>query len=437
MPKDLPLSVQSWPQAIVHIDGDSFFAACEQALHTEYKGKPLVVGGERGIATAMSKEAKELGITRGMRNFEIKRRHPDCIIVPSDYESYSLFSMRMFNIVRRYTPTVEEYSIDECFADITGLRRPLRKTYEEIARSIKADLDRELGMTFSVGLAPTKVVAKVATGWRKPDGFTAIQAKYIHHALKRIRPGDIWGIGPQTASRLKKLDIKTALHFAQQTEECVKKHFSKPQLEIWQELRGQSVLPVETEKRTPKSINKSKTFTPPSKKREYVFSQLSKNIENACIRARRHGLVSDTVTVFLKTQDFTVRSEKLTFSLPTQAAQEIITAAKPSFGTLFQQNALYRSTGVRLSNLQPRSSTQRDLFNNHQRVERHTSIADVMDKIDRKYGKHTIYLGSSMQAITGRSNEGERTTPAKRKQDLLRGETARRRIAIPYLGTVR
>lgn len=437
MPKDLPLSVHSWPQAIVHIDGDSFFAACEQTLHSEYRGKPLVVGGERGIATAMSKEAKQLGITRGMRNFEIKRQHPECIIVPSDYESYSLFSLRMFAIVRRYTPTVEEYSIDECFADITGLRRPLQKTYEEIAQSIKKDLDRELGMTFSVGLAPSKVVAKVATSWRKPDGLTAIQAKYIHHALKCLKPGDIWGIGPQTASRLNKLGIKTALDFAQQSEDWVKNHFTKPQLEIWQELRGQSVLVVETEKQTPKSVNKSKTFTPPSKKREYVFSQLSKNIENACIRARRHRLVSDTVTVFLKAQDFTTRGEKLSFSLPTNAAQEIIAAAKTSFATLFRSDTLYRSTGVRLSNLRPQSSTQRDLFNNHQRVERHRSIAGVMDEIDQKYGKHTIYLGSSMQAISGRSNEGERATPAKRKRDLLHGETARRRISIPYLGTVR
>lgn len=436
MPKDLPLSVASWPQAIVHIDGDSFFASCEQALHSEYRGKPLVVGGERGIATAMSKEAKELGITRGMRNFEIKRQHPQCIIVPSDYESYSLFSMRMFAIVRRYTPTVEEYSIDECFADITGLRRPLQKTYEEIAMSIKTDLDRELGMTFSAGLAPSKVVAKVATGWRKPNGFTAIQAKYIHHALKHLKPGDIWGIGPQTASRLEKLGIKTALDFAKQPEEWVNDNFSKPQIEIWQELSGQSVLPVETEKSTPKSINKSKTFTPPSRNRDYVFSQLSKNIENACIRARRHGLVSDTVTVFLKTQDFTTRGEKLTFSLPTQAAQEIIAAVKPSFATLFQPNTLYRSTGVRLSNLRPQSSTQRDLFNNHQRVERHTSISDVMDRIDQKYGKHTIYLGSSMQAITGGNYQGERAKTAKRKRDLLRGETARRRIAIPYMGKV-
>jgi DNA polymerase-4/DNA polymerase V len=159
MLNDRPLSVQSWPQAIAHVDGDSFFASCEQALHSEYKGRPLVVGGERGIATAMSKEAKLLGITRGMQNHKIKSQFPECIIVPSDYESYSLFSLRIFAIARRYTPTVEEYSIDECFADVTGLRKSLKMSYVEITQSIKADLQRELGVTFSVGLAPSKVMA--------------------------------------------------------------------------------------------------------------------------------------------------------------------------------------------------------------------------------------------------------------------------------------
>ena len=142
----------SYPRAIVHIDGDAFFASCEQASNPKLKGKPVVTGKERGIAASMSYEAKARGVTRGMRLSDIKRVCPDVVLLPSDYETYSLLSTRFFAIVRRFTPDVEEYSIDEVFADVTGLRRPLGMSYERIAARIKYDLDTELGFTFSESL---------------------------------------------------------------------------------------------------------------------------------------------------------------------------------------------------------------------------------------------------------------------------------------------
>src|SRR6516162_8852245 len=156
-----PLTLHSFPRAIVHIDGDAFFASCEQSRRPKLRGKPVVTGKERGIAAAMSYEAKARGVTRGMQVWQIKKICPEAIILPSDYETYSLISKRFFTIVRRYTPDVEEYSIDEGFADLTGLRRPLRMSYRKIAQHMKKALDAELGFTFSVGLAPNKVVAKI------------------------------------------------------------------------------------------------------------------------------------------------------------------------------------------------------------------------------------------------------------------------------------
>jgi DNA polymerase-4/DNA polymerase V len=179
MNDDLPLTLHSFPRAVLHIDGDAFFASCEQARDPQLQGKPVITGKERGIASSMSYEAKARGVTRGMRLFEIKRLCPDAVILPSDYETYSLLSQRLFAIVRRYTPEVEEYSIDEVFADLTGLRRPLRMSYEQMAAKIKHELDTELGFTFSVGLAPNKVLAKIASKWQKPSGFTAIPGHTI------------------------------------------------------------------------------------------------------------------------------------------------------------------------------------------------------------------------------------------------------------------
>ncbi|MCK4799371.1 DNA polymerase IV, partial [Candidatus Parcubacteria bacterium] len=148
------INLFDFPRAIIHIDGDSFFVSCEIAKNPKLKGKPVVTGLERGIVSALSYEAKEKGVKRAMRIDEVKKICPDAIFLSSDYETYSLFSLRMYNIVRRYTPAVEEYSIDECFADLTGLRRSLGMSYENMASKIKNELDSELGITFSVGLAP-------------------------------------------------------------------------------------------------------------------------------------------------------------------------------------------------------------------------------------------------------------------------------------------
>jgi nucleotidyltransferase/DNA polymerase involved in DNA repair len=201
-----------------------------------------VTGKERGIAASMSYEAKAKGVTRGMRLFEIKKLCPDAVILPSDYETYSLLSQRMFAIVRRYTPDVEEYSIDECFADLTGLRRPLRMSYEDMAQQIKKDLDTELGFTFSVGLAPNKVVAKIGSKWVKPSGLTVIPGRRIHIFLQDYPVEKVWGIGAQTAALLAKRGVRTALQFARRNEVWVKKTLTKPFYQIWQELNGHYVL---------------------------------------------------------------------------------------------------------------------------------------------------------------------------------------------------
>ena len=200
------------------IDGAAFFASCEQARDPTLQGKPVVTGKERGIAASISYEAKALGVTRGMRLFEIKRLSPDAVILPSDYETYSLLSTRLFSIVRRYTPDVEEYSIDECFCDVTGLRRVLRMSYPEMVQKMKRDLDTELGFTFSVGLAPNKVLSKIASKWQKPSGFTAVSGRDIQRFLRELSVSKVWGIGHNTAALLAKHGVTTALDFARKDE---------------------------------------------------------------------------------------------------------------------------------------------------------------------------------------------------------------------------
>jgi DNA polymerase-4/DNA polymerase V len=245
-----PLTIRGFPRAILHIDGDAFFASCEQSRDIKLRGKPVITGKERGIAASMSYEAKAMGVTRGMALWQIRKVCPKAIILPSDYETYSLLSKRFFSIVRRWTPDVEEYGIDECFADLTGLRRSFGMSYEEMAVKLKEELDRELGFTFSIGLAPTKVVAKVGSKWMKPSGLTVIPGYDIHRYLAKLPTEKIWGIGPQTSEFLKKQGILTALQFARKNEEWIHAHLTKPHFEIWQELQGQSVMPMVLDEKT-------------------------------------------------------------------------------------------------------------------------------------------------------------------------------------------
>ena len=235
----------SWPEAILHIDGDAFFASVMQSVNPSLMVKPIATGKERGIATAFSYEAKRMGVRRGMTLSQIKKVCPSCIYVESDYDLFSLVSKRMFSIMRNYSPTVEEYSIDEGFVDLKGLRRMHRKTYEEIALALKKELELKLNISFSVGLSITKSLAKLASSFRKPSGFTPVQGKHIEFLLKNRTARDIWGIGPNTTAYLEKCNIKTALEFALLTENFVTTHLSKPYFEIWQELRGVKIFSLD------------------------------------------------------------------------------------------------------------------------------------------------------------------------------------------------
>lgn len=325
----MPLSIRKFPRAIIHIDGDSFFASCEMARRPDLMGLAVVTGEERGIATAMSTEAKRLGITRGMPVHQIKREFPSVVILRSDYESYAMYSKRMNDIVRRYTPEVEEYSIDECFADITGLRQSLRMSYEDIARSIKHDLQTELGMTFSVGLSITKVLAKTASKWQKPDGLTTIPGYEIEKYLSQTPAKSIWGIGPNTAVYLEKLGIKTALELAKKDLNFVETYLTKPIIELWRELRGESILQLSTGKKTEyKSIMKTRTFTPASADPTVILGELSRNIESACARLRHYGLYAKEINFYIKGQDFRHYGVEIEMPMSTCTPEKFVQAVK-------------------------------------------------------------------------------------------------------------
>ncbi|MCX7793471.1 MAG: DNA polymerase IV [Thermodesulfovibrionales bacterium] len=429
-----PLTICSWPKAILHVDADAFFASCEQALNPALRGKPVVTGLERGIVAAASYEAKARGIKRGMRIGEVKRICPDAIILPSDYETYSLMSVRLFEILRRFSPVVEEYSIDEAFADLTGLRRIYHSSYEEIGRKIQETVHRDLGITVSIGISLTKVLAKIASKHKKPAGLTAIPGREIHLYLKNLPVSEVWGIGPNTSAYLEKLGIKTALEFARKDEAFIKKHLSKPFHEIWHELNGRSIYPVVSEKKESyKSISKARTFTPPSDDKEFVYAQLSRNLENACIKARRYNLAAKRIILFLRTQEFRDEAIELRLQRASAYPAEILPLLREGFERLYKPHVLYRQTGVILSELQEQMPLQPALFEEPLMIEKMERLYSIVDQLSKRFGKHVIIHGSSLEAIDTPQHQTERGTIPERKKELLKGENSRQRLGIPLL----
>ncbi|MBU0668072.1 DNA polymerase IV, partial [Patescibacteria group bacterium] len=435
-------NLRSWPRAILHVDCDAFFASCEQAVHPEYRGRPVITGKERGIVAAASYEAKALGVKRGTPLWEVRKICPDAIIVPSDYETYSLFSKRLFDIIRRYTPIVEEYSIDEAFAEITGFQRAYNASYEEIALKMKKEIEDSLGLTVSVGLSLSKVLAKVGSKHKKPAGFTPIPGYSIHEYLYRLPIESVWGIGPKTAAFCRANGMRTALDFARRRTPYIKNTFTKPHYEIWRELNGEAVYSVETEQKTDyDTISKMKTFTPPSVDAAFVFAQIAKNLENACIKARRHGLVAKTLIAILKTQDFRAHGLEVRLNRATSYPHELIPVLRALFKRLHRPGAQYRATGVILGKLCSCKSVQMTLFESPLKVEKMMKIYAAIDDLAARMGKHRVYMGTSalahgIGAAHGSGidqNASARRDLPLRKLNRLKGETARRHLPLPLL----
>jgi len=391
---------EKFEKAILHFDGDSFFASVEQAMDYRLIGKPLVTGGERGAITSASIEAKRMGVNRGLTLKAAKEICPELIIVPGDYLSYSIFAHRMYRIVREFVSDVEEYSIDECFADITGLDKTYGKSYEEIALMIKSKLETSLGVTFGVGLGPSKVLAKVASKHRKPGGFTVITPESLPDFLHTLLVGKVWGIGPAMSIALGKLRVRTAEELCESEESWLEaRGVNRPLREIRLELMGYSINDVENIREVRKSLIKSRTFSPPSSNRDFVFSQLSKNIELACAEARRESLRAKEAYFYLKTQEFTYRGFNIVLPLATASPTEIMKWVTKHFDEVYRRGVTYRATGIRLKQF-ARESIQPDLFGESESREKHAEVFDSVDKMARKFGEQTLYLGSSHRART-------------------------------------
>lgn len=415
---------------VLHVDGDAFFAMCEVSRRPDLQGKPVVVGHERGIVTAATYEAKALGISRATPMYEVRSRFPQVTILSSDFELYAQISKRMYAIVRRHAPLVEEYGTDECFADMTQVKDPI-----QAARRIKEELQRELHITFSLGLGPTKVLAKLGSKHQKPDGFLVVTPENRKDCLNQTPVQYVWGLGPKTSAKLQGMGILTALQFTELPESRVSELFNAPVVELWHELRGTSVLAVDYINATDqKSIQRTRSFAPHTTDPAVLFSELSQHVEHGCRRARRLGVAAGSMSFFLKTQAFRFYTGEIKLATPTSTPSDILPLLRKEFLRVYQKNTFYRTTGITLYALREPGAIQQDLFGASIANERGSRLMEAVDRLEHKFGEHALYFGTSAKVI-----QRDQARPARshmHADSLIETSEGRKRFPIPFMGSV-
>ena len=384
----------------LHVDGDSFFVSCEVSQHPEYKGLPVVVGEDRGIAVAMSYEAKQLGVIRGMPVFKIKKEFPQVVILPHHFDLYNRISKGVYNILISYLERVEQYSIDECFAVVKQSDILLAGSVEKLSNDIQKEIKNYFGVTYSLGLARTKVLAKTASKLKKPNGLVILlNKKDEEDALRKTKIDDVWGIGRQTAPRLLNMGIKTAYDLVNYPSEQIIKHFSEPLYIIQKELSGVSLnrLESDTNPRDQKSIQSTATFKPSSLDPKIIFAELSENVERACERARELNLSTNTVSFFVKNINFIYRVGDSKLPLYTNNPSIILNTIENVYKNIVVNGEKIRATGITLQNLIHSENIPNDLFGRQDKEYMKNIIEEIGDKIKEKFGQNALKRASSLR----------------------------------------
>ncbi|MGI9430587.1 MAG: DNA polymerase IV, partial [Myxococcota bacterium] len=277
------------PRTLLHADMDAFYASVEQRDDPSIRGKPVIVGGTggRGVVSAASYEAREFGVHSAMPTYEARRRCPDGIYLRGDMARYSRESKRIFEVFGRFTPVVEGLSLDEAFLDLTGTER-LFGTAREAAERLRAEVREETGLAVSVGIAPVKMVAKIASALSKPDGLLEVKPGEVRAFLDPLPVGRLWGVGPVAQERFEAAGLRTIGDLARADGRELGKTLGDWGGSVARLARGEDVREVEAW-RDPVSISEENTFSSDvddeRKQREAIIA----HAEAVARRLRRTG----------------------------------------------------------------------------------------------------------------------------------------------------
>ncbi len=388
--------VMARKSVIALVDCDSFFVSCEQSVNSELKGRPVCVMSGRGqCVISRSKEAKKLGIRMGMPYFQIEGQMKKATYINANHELYSKISEKVMTILKNFSPKVEVYSIDEAFVDLTGLERLYKKNYLEIAQMIREEVLKHTDIPVSIGVSSSKSLAKLASDKAKTmgEGVFLIGARKIVPLLQNTSIDEIWGIGKNLSILLRKNGILTAYELVCQDDLWLNKQIGIRGLEMKHELLGEMVSPVSNEVKLPKSIQKTSALAKFSSDKNYLKNSLNYHIHRACAKLRKINAKCKGVSIFLRTKDFRVFSEKKVLNVSSDFELEISDIVFTLLDKLYNPNILYRSTGVILDTFTMNDEAQMSLFADEKVDEKKEKLSKCFDKLEARFGKDIIQTG--------------------------------------------
>lgn len=383
----------------LHVDMDAFFASVEQHDHPEYRGKPVVVGApfdQRGVISAASYEAREFGIHSAMPSREAYKRCPHAIFVPVNGRRYSEVSRQIFTIFERFTPLVEPLSIDEAFLDVTG-SRALFGPPESIGEQIRSAIRAETGLTASVGVAPNKFLAKLASDMQKPDGLTIVpraRAEIIAF-LAPLPVKRLWGVGRATSESLYQIGIQTVADIQNTPESTLSHMIGKHGARHLRRLAfGEDAREIELD-RVEKSISKEHTFATDCRDVERLHQTLADLVEDVGRRLRQSGNFARVAKLKLRWTDFTTLTRQKPFESPCSDDYSLRTLARDLFDAEPRRQAV-RLIGFGVSGFEAQRQEQLSLFDAGQPA-RHKldRLSEAVDTIRAQHGRHSIHRGGA------------------------------------------
>ena len=372
---------------------DAFFAAIEVLDNPSLKGRPVIVGGStgRGVVSTASYEARRFGIHSAMPIFKAREKCPKGIFLPVRKDRYKEVSRKIMDILKGFTPLVEGVSIDEAYLDITGCE-DLFGNAEEIARHIKARIGKETGLTCSIGIAPNKFLAKIASDMHKPDGLTIIPADDVDKFLSRLPVEKIPGVGKRTIKGLRHYGIKTVADLKRFSKEQLLKDFGRFGGRLYELAKGTDNSPV-VPYREVKSISSEETL--PSDTGDFIIlkEKLISHAEKVAWRLRQEGLKGRTITLKIKFEDFSEISRSRTVAPSTDSTKIISDCAIKQLKD-YPLRKKVRLIGVAVSNLEGgKEGSQISLFMEGGKEEKERKTDEAMDEIRERFGGKVIKRG--------------------------------------------
>ncbi|MFA7096693.1 MAG: DNA polymerase IV [Gammaproteobacteria bacterium] len=381
--------------SIIHVDMDAFYASVEERDRPELAGRPVIVGGAaeaRGVVSAANYVARRFGVHSAMPTATARRLCPEGVFLPVRMDYYAQVSQEIRAIFFRYTPEVEPLALDEAFLDVTASEK-LFGPAPDIARRIKQEIRQELGLVASVGVAPNKFVAKIASDVEKPDGFVVVEAGRVQAFLDPLPVGRLWGVGKVSAAVFQRLGLRTIGEVRRQSVEMLRRHFGRQVGEhLWRLAHGIDERPVVSERQA-KSISNETTFATDIDDPLVLRNWLRELTEQVASRLRREGLYARTVQIKVRFADFQTITRAQTLPQPTNVTQTLWRVAADLLAKrLPARHPPVRLLGMGVSGFEDEDAAQGDLFvqETQQRQRRIDAVADL---IKNRFGEAAIRRG--------------------------------------------